>query len=91
MKITDNAKQLLEKFLNEKGAEGIRLSSVAGCCGPQFTITLDAPMESDKIETINGIKVAIDSEVTGTEELTLDIEENQNGAGLVLIGADNCC
>src|SRR4051794_1386621 len=88
MKITDEAKQLLENFLNEKGAEGIRLSSVAGCCGPQFAISLDAPMESDTIETINGIKVAFDSQVTGTEELTLDKEE---GAGLVLIGASNCC
>ena len=47
--------------------------------------------ESDKIETINGIKVALDSQVTGTEELTLDIEESQNGAGLVLIGGSNCC
>ncbi|MGN8843399.1 MULTISPECIES: adhesin [Bacillaceae] len=91
MKITDGAKQLLENFLQEKGAEGIRLSTVAGCCGPQFTITLDPPIESDKIETINGIKVAFDSKVTGTEELTLDIEENQNGAGLVLIGASSCC
>lgn len=91
MKITDGAKQLLENYLKEKGAEGIRLSTVAGCCGPQFTITLDAPIESDEIETINGIKVAFDSQVNGTEELTLDIEEGQNGTGLVLIGASNCC
>ncbi|MEE3953601.1 hypothetical protein [Peribacillus frigoritolerans] len=92
MKITDGAKQLLENFLNEKGAEGIRLSSVAGCCGPQFAITLDAPTESDTIETINGIKVAFDSQVTGTEDLTLDKEESPNGAGLVLLGgSDNCC
>ena len=91
MNITGGAKKLLENFLNEKGAEGIRLSSVAGCCGPQFAITLDAPAESDKIETINGIKVAFASEVTGTDELTLDIEEGQEGAGLVLIGANNCC
>lgn len=91
MKITDGAKQLLEDFLSEKGAEGIRLSSVAGCCGPQFAISLDAPMESDTIETINGIKVAIDSQVTRAEELTLDKEENQEGSGLVLIGASNCC
>lgn len=91
MNITDGAKQLLEDFLSEKGAEGIRLSSVAGCCGPQFAISLDAPVESDRIETINRIKVAIDSEVTGSEELTLDKEENENGAGLVLIGASSCC
>jgi len=91
MKITDGAKQLLESFLNEKGAEGIRLYSVAGCCGPQFAISLDAPEESDLIQTINGIKVAFDSQITGTDELTLDKEENQEGAGLVLIGANNCC
>ena len=54
-------------------------------------LSLDAPLESDTIETINGIKVAFDSQVTGTEELTLDKEENQDGAGLVLIGASNCC
>jgi len=91
MKITDGAKQLLESFLNEKGAEGIRLYSVAGCSGPQFAISLDAPEESDLIQTINGIKVAFDSQITGTDELTLDKEENQEGAGLVLIGANNCC
>jgi len=91
MKITDGAKELLENFLNEKGAEGIRLTATAGCCGPQFALTLDAPQESDTIQTINGIKVAFDSKVTGTEELTLDKEENEDGSGLVLLGASNCC
>lgn len=91
MKITDSAKQLLENFLTEKGAESIRIATTAGCCGPQFVISLDAPQESDKIETINGIKVAFDSQVTETGELTLDKEENENGAGLVLIGGSSCC
>ena len=91
MKITDGAKQLLESFLKEKGAEGIRLYSIAGCCGPQFAISLDKPEESDMIQTINGIKVAFDSQITGTDELTLDKEENKEGAGLVLIGANSCC
>lgn len=91
MKITDGAKQLLENFLSEKGADGIRLTSVAGCCGPQFALTLDTPLESDTIQTINGIKVAFDSQTPGTDELTLDKEENQDGAGLVLIGASSCC
>jgi iron-sulfur cluster assembly protein len=91
MKITDGAKQLLENFLNEKGAEGIRLSSVAGCCGPQFAISLDEAEESDTIKTINGIKVAFDPQITATEELILDKEETQEGAGLVLLGASDCC
>ncbi|MBS4203672.1 adhesin [Lederbergia citrea] len=91
MNITDRAKQLLENFLNKKGAEGIRLSSVPGCCGPQFTISIDEPQETDTVKTINGIKVAIDSQITGTDELTLDKEENQEGESLVLLGASNCC
>lgn len=92
MKITDGAKQLLENFISEKGADGIRLYTVPGCCGSQFALSMDAPKESDKIETINGIRVAIDSLITAsTDELTLDKEENQNGAGLVLLGAGGCC
>ncbi|TXC89784.1 adhesin [Metabacillus litoralis] len=91
MKITNDAKEVLEQFLTEKGAEGIRLTSVAGCCGPQFTITLDAPIETDKVNTINGITVAVDAQITDTDELTLDIEEDADGAGLVLLGASNCC
>ncbi|MDR7001852.1 adhesin [Neobacillus niacini] len=91
MKITDGAKQLLENILSENGAEGIRLYAVAGCCGPQFALSLDPPLESDQIETINGIRVAIDSQVPATDELILDKEENNDGVGLVLLGASNCC
>ena len=91
MKITDGAKQLLENVLSQNNAEGIRLYSVAGCCGPQFAISLEQPQESDKINMINGIKVAVDEQITATEDLILDKEETKEGAGLVLIGADNCC
>ena len=91
MKITDGAKQLLEKILAEKGAKGIRLFAVAGCCGPQFTISLDAPQEANKVETINGIKVAFDSRIPATDDLILETEENENGEGLVLLGGGGCC
>ncbi|TQR21759.1 adhesin [Psychrobacillus vulpis] len=91
MNITDGAKKLLENVLREKGSEGIRLFTNAGCCGPQFALSLDAPLESDTIQTINGIKLAIDSQVNTTEGLTLDIEENEVGTGLVLIGGSSGC
>jgi iron-sulfur cluster assembly protein len=87
MKITDGAKQLLEDFLTKKGVESIRLTTKEGCCGPEFTITLGKPQETDTIETINGIKVALDSQITSTEELTIDNEEKR----IVLIGASSCC
>jgi Fe-S cluster assembly iron-binding protein IscA len=91
MKITDRAKQLLENVLSENGAEGIRLYSVTGCCGPQFALSLDAPLETDTVKNINGIKVAIDSQIATTEDLTIDKEESEDGAGLVLLGASSCC
>ncbi|WP_078429173.1 adhesin [Alkalihalobacterium alkalinitrilicum] len=91
MKITDKAKELLQNVLNQNGAEGIRLYAVAGCCGPQFAISLDTPQESDHVKTINNIKVAMDPAITASEELTIDVEEPQEGAGLVLLGASSCC
>jgi iron-sulfur cluster assembly protein len=50
-------------------------------------LSLVAPYESDTTKTIYGIKVAIDSQITATEELTLDKEENQDDSGLVLLSA----
>ncbi|WP_346274896.1 iron-sulfur cluster biosynthesis family protein [Halobacillus naozhouensis] len=89
MKITEDAKQTLSKLIGEKGAEGIRVHSVGGgCCGPQIGLSLDQPEESDTVEDVNGIRVAIDQQVKGTvDQVTLD----KNGEQLVLLGLDNCC
>ena len=81
MYITDDAKQLLEK----SGVVGIRLYTVPSASdGPQISLAIDEPHEFDRIQTINGIQVAFDPSVTGTEILTLDKEENDFGVGLVL-------
>lgn len=81
MYITDEAKQLLEK----SGAVGIRLYTVPSSSdGPQIALAIDEPHEFDRVQTIKGIKVAFDPSVTGTEILTIDKEENENGVGLVL-------
>ena len=53
MKITDGAKQLLENFLTKKGAEGIRISSVAGGgCGSQFTMNLVHPRSQIRLKPL---------------------------------------
>ncbi|MEH7380966.1 adhesin [Bacillus sp. JJ1533] len=83
MYITDEAKQLLEK----SGAVGIRLYTIPSeNSGPQIALAIDEPHEFDRVQTIKGIKIAFDPSVTGTEILTLDKEENENGVGLVLKG-----
>ncbi|MGG3914286.1 adhesin [Rossellomorea vietnamensis] len=91
MKITDQAKTVLTEVLKEQGAEGLRLSSTAGCCGPQIAVSMDDPEPTDTVGNINGIRVAIDPSMEGTDALTIDIETTPEGVGLVLIGANNCC
>ncbi|WP_453993671.1 adhesin [Bacillus nitroreducens] len=86
MYITDEAKQLLDK----SGAVGIRLYTVPSSTdGPQIALAIDEPHEFDRVQTIKGIRVAFDPSVTGTEVLTLDKEENENGIGLVLKGPES--
>ena len=47
---------LLENFLNEKGAEGIRLTLLLDAADHNLRLSLDAPQESDKIETLMELK-----------------------------------
>lgn len=52
-------------------------------------LALDEPDENDKVETINEIVVAIDSDIEPyTKNLTLDFSQARNG--LVLLGNDYC-
>nr|WP_258000406.1 hypothetical protein [Bacillus sp. Marseille-P3661] len=56
-------------------------------------MALDEPVENDLVKTINGIKVAIDSQIAEhTEVLTLDRETGPNGeVGLVMLGNESDC
>ena len=93
MNVTDGAKQKLEAIFQEKGVNGIRFySNGAGCCGPQVGLSLDEPKDTDIIQDINGVRVALDQDVKDfVEELTLDNDETPNGSKFVLLGMDQCC
>ena len=43
MMITDEAKNYIQSILEEQQTENLRLYAVAGCCGPQIGLSLDAP------------------------------------------------
>ncbi len=93
MNITDEAKQKLEAIFQEKGVNGIRFySNEAGCCGPQVGLSLDKPKDTDIIQEINGVRVALDQDIKNSvEQLTLDNDKTPNGSGFVLLGMDQCC
>ncbi|MET3576744.1 adhesin [Bhargavaea ullalensis] len=84
MMITEEARVLLKEFLEARGLGGIRLTVESGELGPQFSITFDGPQEFDVIQTIKGIQVAIDAQLTDTDLLVLDVEEGPGGRGIVL-------
>ncbi|EMR05577.1 HesB-like selenoprotein [Bhargavaea cecembensis DSE10] len=84
MLITNEAKELLEPFLKERGLGGLRLTVETGEFGPQFAITFDEPQEFDVVQEIKGIRVAIDAQLSDTDLLTLDVEETPEGRGIVL-------
>lgn len=90
--ITDGAKQKLNVIFQEKGAKGIRFYATgSGCCGPQVGLSLDDPRNTDIIQNVNGIKVAIDQEIKDSVgELTLDNDETSEGDRFVLLGMNQC-
>ncbi|MBY7141779.1 adhesin [Virgibacillus sp. NKC19-3] len=91
MNITNGAKQKLVSIFKEKGGNGIRFySNGSGCCGPQIGLSLEAPKDTDMVQEINGVRVALDQDIKDSvENLTLDSDEND--ARFVLLGMDQCC
>ncbi|KAA0956153.1 adhesin [Planococcus kocurii] len=92
MMITNEAKQYIQSILEEQKAEGMRIHAVAGCCGPQIGLSLDAPEATDEVLDINGIRMAIAVEAKdASDSLTLDFEKQGEQSGLVMVGAPAGC
>ncbi|WP_183040873.1 hypothetical protein [Salipaludibacillus neizhouensis] len=55
-------------------------------------LALDEATENDVVEEINGIKVAIDKSIhSQTENMTLEYQETDEGAGLTITGNESDC
>ncbi|EZP76696.1 putative iron binding protein [Parageobacillus genomosp. 1] len=93
MVITEKAKTFITKVMEENGVDTLRFTfEGAGCCGPQLGLSLDNPQITDRLEIINGIRVAMDEQVASIiEGVTLDAEETEEGVQFVLLGLNQCC
>ncbi|ANB60957.1 hypothetical protein [Anoxybacteroides amylolyticum] len=84
MIITNEAKEALKEILKEYGKTGIRFSAADNT---PVALSLDAPEATDRVEIINGIQVAMDEQaLVLLEQVTLDVEETEEGLQLVLVG-----
>ncbi|MCW3794448.1 adhesin [Paenibacillus sp. LS1] len=92
MIITDGAKTYIEEMMKQAGVNTLRFAVAGGgCCGPTFQLGLAESQESDVVQEINAIRVAIDPELTASiESITLDVEQYPDGPGLVVSGGQSC-
>lgn len=93
MEITLSAKNYIQEVLELNDANGIRVYfSGMGWGGPKLGLALDEPETTDIIEEINGIRVAFDPRIKDqTTTLKLDFEDSSSGAGLIMLGQNDCC
>ncbi|MBT2581605.1 adhesin [Planococcus sp. ISL-109] len=92
MMITEEAKSYIQSILEEKQTENLRLYAVAGCCGPQIGLSLDAPEQTDELVDVNGIRIAIAPDAKQlADTLTLDFDTQGEQGGLVMVGAPTGC
>lgn len=89
MKITDQARSLLLEIFKQRNANGIRAYFGGfGWGGPQIGLALDEPEEGDKVEYINGIRVAMDPDIAPyLQGMTLEYDEFSQG--LILTGGNS--
>ncbi len=94
MNISDQAENYILQAMKENHVSTLRFYGVAGCCGVNLGVTLQAAEENDFVEQINGVQVAIHPDVKNQlEGVTVDVEEENGEIGIVLKGYDNhsCC
>lgn len=87
MKISPEGKKYLEQVLADSEVKTLRFFGIAGCCGVNLGVNLEAPTENDAVETIEGIEVAIHPDIAPQlTDVTIHAEEENGELGLVLLG-----
>lgn len=88
MKITEEAKNVLNQVLEENNADGLLVSLQETCCGKSPVFQIAVFDENDPIEEIDGIKVSAgEDEKTVVEDMVIDLV---NGELVVLNTVCGC-
>lgn len=87
MKMSPEGKNYLEQVLADSKVKTLRFFGIAGCCGVNLGVGLEAPVAEDAIQTIEGIEVAIHPDIASQlTDVTIHAEEENGELGLVLVG-----
>ena len=94
VKITDQAKEYIQHAMQDKQVSTLRFYGIHGCCGVNLGVALQEPEETDILEQVNGVNIAIQVDVNEQlSNVTIDVEEENGEMGIVLNGYNNtsCC
>lgn len=92
MNMTEKAKEYILSALKESNVDTLRFYGIAGCCGMNLAVGLEAAKEGDQIEIVNDVKIAIMPEMAKElQGVTINIEEQNGEVGLVLDGYTPGC
>ncbi|MFG6150454.1 hypothetical protein [Halobacillus sp. B23F22_1] len=88
MKITDEARDLLNQILEDVEEGVLRLYFAGyGCGEPDIGLTIADPEADDELKRINSIPVAIDRRILHlTEKLTVDGKQTMEGPKFQMLG-----
>ena len=89
MKITDDAKKLIQETLDEEKADAIRLHTSISCCGKSLQFELVKLTGQEQPEIINGLSVLMNQETRAwTNTITLG---ERRGRLTLTDSAASCC
>ncbi|UOQ44385.1 hypothetical protein MUN89_21600 [Halobacillus salinarum] len=88
MKITDQARDLLDQLLEDEQAECLRIFFAGyGCGEPDIGLMLGAPEADDELHQVNSIPVAIDKKIVHlTKNLTIEGKQTMEGPKFQMLG-----
>ncbi|SFG65081.1 hypothetical protein [Sporolactobacillus nakayamae] len=94
MKMTEEAKELLEKSMKEHDCDCLRITAEPGCCGASLNFTLDQLKSGEQPIKINDVSVIMDEQAQEqTDALTINAENGQLviDGGSCGCGSSGCC
>lgn len=78
MKISDEAKKVVEEVLLENKCNALLVRVVGGCCGSSINLALANAKEDDEVSDVNGISVIYDKEaIERTDSVVLDVRQGK--------------
>lgn len=94
LKVTDEAKQMLNQSMKDNNCDCLRVFTEPGCCGVSLNFGLDTKKSSEQTTVINGVPVIMDEQAQQqTDALMIGVTEGRLviDGGSCGCGSSGCC